>query len=163
MKLFLKSGLVILIGIIALAFILGGNKGNNNSASAKPTESVQTSEPTFDIPSLVGKNIDEVKTELSDYQGKTEEPTDQQIQMGVKDWDASFVKDGKELLVTYTIADRKVKEFFIGTDDPSGKTKDLQHFLNLGNLSESDSSYSLRFIPAIKDSTSFTGVRVEPN
>lgn len=127
-----------------------------------PTATEQPLQYTFDVPSLMGKTIDEIKIVLQPYMTKSLEPTDAQIKAGVKDWDVGFTKDGKELLVNYDIASKKVNNFFISTDDKSGKTKDKSHLLELGNLKENDSRYTIEFVKVFIDPNSFTGVKITP-
>ncbi len=117
--------------------------------------------PVFDVPALIGKNLDGVIATLGSPE-KDEEPTKLQIDMGVKEWAKSFKKDGQVLLVTYTISNRKIVDFFIGTDDPSGKTKDTSHLLALGNLKTNDLKYKIEFVKSISNSTYFTGVKIIP-
>jgi len=175
MKKLLKWGLIIFV-VLPIAFlVIGGigyliTGGKTSTSEQAPTSApaVATKEETpvlqfvFDLPVLVGKNTDEVATTLKDYQKKTLQPTQEQIKMGVKDWDMEFEKDGKDLLVSYVIATKAVNDFFISTDDPSGATKDKKHLLELGNLNESDSRYKVEFVKVLKDSTRFTGVKVTP-
>ncbi|HSW88015.1 MAG TPA: hypothetical protein VLG12_02520 [Candidatus Saccharimonadales bacterium] len=116
---------------------------------------------TFDVPSLVGKDLDGVIAVLG--QPKGIDPTALQIQQGVTEWDKTFVKDGKELLVTYTISDRKIVDFFISTSDPSGATSDKEALLKQENLKQDDAKYRVEFVKAIKDPSTFTGVKVIPN
>ena len=176
MKRILKWGLIIFVVLpIAFLVIVGGigyltTGGKTSTSEQAPTSAptVATKEETpalqfvFDLPVLIGKNADEVATTLKDYQKKTLQPTQEQIKMGVKDWDMEFEKDGKDLLVSYVIATKAVNDFFISTDDPSGATKDKKHLLELGNLNESDSRYKVEFVKVLKDSTRFTGVKVTP-
>ncbi len=115
----------------------------------------------FDVPSLVGKDLDGVIAILGEPRGQ--DPTSLQIQQGVIDWDKTFIKDGKELLVTYTISNRKIIDFFISTDDPSGGTSDSEALLLLGNLKQTDSRYRVEFVKAIGSPGSFTGVKVIPS
>lgn len=129
------------------------------------TIATPTATPTpqfFDLPVLIGKNADAVAAILKSYQKKSLQPTQEQIKLGVKDWDMEFEKDGKDLLVSYVIATKAVNNFFISTDDSSGVTTDKKHLLELGNLNENDSRYKIEFVKALKDSSKFTGVKVTP-
>ena len=62
----------------------------------------------------------------------------------------------------YTISNRKIVDFFISTDDPSGVTKDTTHLLKLGNLKQNDPKYKVEFVKAIKNPSVFTGVKIIP-
>ena len=160
--------LLLIIGGGFLLIIFLGIVGKN-TPTQQPTSQVKVEKQeeariafVFDIPSLIGKNIDEIKKDLDSYKKKSLEPTSDQIKLGVKEWDVEFEKDGKSLLVTYDIATKRVKDFFISSDDPSGKTKDKNHLLELGNLKENDSRYKIEFVKTLKDPSSFTGVKISP-
>lgn len=153
----------LIVLIIIIAAIAGcGEKKQTTQPQQTPTVQEQKV-AAFDVPALVGKSLDELKATLSGYQKKTLELTEEQIKLGAKEWEAEFEKDGKSLLVTYEISTKKVKDFFIGTDDPSGETKDKAHLLALGNLKEDDSRYKVEFVKALADPAYFTGVKVVPN
>jgi len=160
--------LLLIIGGGFLLIIFLGVVGKNapSEQSNSQTEVKEQKEAklafVFDVPSLVGKNVDEIKKDLNSYKKKTSEPTSDQIKLGVKEWEVEFEKDGKSLLVTYDIATKKVKDFFVSSDDPSGKTKDKNHLLELGNLKENDSRYKVEFVKTLKDPSFFTGVKVSP-
>lgn len=155
-------GILFLVGIFGSIVISAMNpSGQIERAKEVANQQSQSVKSTFDVPSLVGKDVDEVIATLGEPQGQ--DPTALQIQQGVKEWDKTFVKDGKELLVTYTISDRKIVDFFISTDDPSGVTTDKENLLVIGNLSENDPKYTVEFVKAIKDPDSYTGVKVIPN
>ena len=160
--------LLLIIGGGFLLIIFLGVVGKN-TPTKQPTSQVKVEKQeeekiafVFDIPSLIGKNIDEIKKDLDSYKKKFLEPTSDQIKLGVKEWEVEFEKDGKSLLVTYDTATKRVKDFFISSDDPSGKTKDKNHLLELGNLKENDSRYKIEFVKTLKDPSSFTGVKISP-
>lgn len=136
-----------------------------------PAQSVaQAPQYTFDIPSLFGKNIDEIRGILG-------QPTDQNIeapkdtldsqkQLGesyvMETWNNTFESNGLEMSVEFFIKDRSVQDFFVSANDPSGKTKDKQRLLLIGNLSENDPRYTVEFVKAKVDPSSFTGVVITP-
>lgn len=164
---------LLFFGLPFASLMIMGMIGNSlpQSASAVPSGTPQAvisktiASPTprpyvFDVPALIGKDITGVKAELGTPKDK--EPTAQQINFGAKEWYLTFGKDDKELLVTYDIASGRIKDFFISTDDPSGKTKDKNHLLELGNINEGDSHYKIEFVKAIIDPSVFTGVKVIP-
>lgn len=121
----------------------------------------QVNNYVFDVPSLVDKDLDGVIAVLGTPKGI--DPTAKQIELGAKEWDKTFVKDGKELLVTYTISDKKIIDFFISTDDPSGTTTNTAHLLEMGNVKQDDSRYQIEFVKAIKNPSSYTGIKIIPN
>lgn len=157
----------IFVAIIISGVVNDSKKEVVNAPSVAPVaqtktqnQQTQTVNYAFDIPSLVGKDIDGVEVTLG--KPKDGEPTAQQLRLGVKEWNKTFIKNGKELLVTYTVADRKIVDFFISTDDPSGKTTNTAHLLELGNLKQYTSSYLVDFVKTIKDPGAYTGVKITP-
>lgn len=151
----------LLILIIVVAAIAGG--GSQRQTATQPSPIVaQQAQFVFDIPSLIGKSLDEVKATLSSYQRKTLEPTEEQIKLGVKEWEVEFDKDGKELLITYEIKTKRIIDFFISTDDLTGKTQDKEKLLKLGNLREGESGYKIEFVKVLIEPSYFTGVKVIP-
>lgn len=158
----------IITGIfLVLIFIsqIGGNKPSQNDSKPETAKVEASAEPkinyTFDVPSLIDKNIDQVIADLGD--SKDLDPTEQQIKLADNQWRKTFEKDGKNLLVTYKIVDKSIMRFFIDTDDPSGKTQDKNHLLQLGNLKENDPKYRVQFIKVVIDPNYYTGVTVIPN
>ncbi|MCX6812781.1 MAG: hypothetical protein NTW79_04190 [Candidatus Berkelbacteria bacterium] len=164
-----------------LFFVLFGVTSNKSTPTTSPTTTTKTETPAattqktetptttpapkfiFDVPSLVGKNIDEVRTVLGSPADKTmTEPTKEQLSLGAAEWDNTFQKDGNDLLVTFDPTTRKIIDFFISTDDASGKTQDKNHLLEMGNLKENASNYKVDYVKTLKDSTSFTGVKATP-
>ncbi|GEM_PF-2988690 len=135
----------------------------NNVVQSTPSPTQVVQNYTYDIPSLVNKPLDEITTELEPYRQKTLEPNKAQIDAGVKDWEVSFKKNDKELLITYVIATKQIKDFFISSDDPSGKTNDKQHLLELGKLSETDPNYRIEYVKVLRDPSFFTGVKIIPS
>lgn len=117
----------------------------------------------FDVPALIGKNIDEVRTILGTPLDKElTEPSQEQLNLGANQWDNTFRKDGEDLLVTFSPLTRQIVDFFIATDDSSGKTQDKNHLLELGNLKEGDSRYNIEFVKTLKDPSYYTGVKAIP-
>lgn len=156
------TGIFILILFIGQ---IGGNKPSQNNSKPETAKVEVSTEPkinyTFDIPSLIDKNIDQVMTALGNSEDP--DPTEQQIKLAANQWTKIFKKDGKSLLVTYKIVDKSIIRFFLDTDDPSGKTQDKNHLLQLGNLKENDPKYRVQFIKVVIDPNYYTGVTVIPN
>lgn len=160
-KLLTAIGIVIILIAIANS---GSDKPAQKPEASKPTKAVeQKVSAAFDVPSLVGKNVDEITTELKPYQQEFLAPTQAQIDAGVDVWDTSFSKDGQALLVNYNIATKKVDDFFISTDGKSGKTKDKQRLLQVGNLKESDPRYKVEFVKVITEPSYYTGIKIVPS
>lgn len=160
-------------GVIALVFIIFASSGDSSSTekkdTAKKTENATSQEtskqaetkPVFDIPSLVGKNIDEVRTILgAPIEKEMIEPNQAQLNLGTTQWDNTFEKDNTQLLVTFNVSTRKVIEFFIGT---SPEKQNKEELLQKGNLQTGSSKYKLDYVKALKDPAQITGVTITPN
>lgn len=151
------------LAVVVLFGVIGAFNGDGNKT--EPTtqaESNATQAYTFDVPSLIGKNVDEVKAVLGTPTNDTE-PTQAQLASGLtKEWEKTFTKDGVSMLVTYRLADRSVVDFFISTNDPSGMTKDTAALKKLGNITLSDSRYKIDFVEALKDKSQYTGIKITP-
>lgn len=167
-----KSSIRLTFGLLTIAFFVAfgitsdkkEEVAKNNSPSNPPQvqEAAEQSKPaptppsapqfTFDVPSLIGKNIDEVVAAL----GKPttdKEPTKQQLNLGIDNWDKEFTKDEVGLLVTYNPKSKVVSDFFIDGENKS--TLLLQ-----GNLQENNNVYSIEFVKNIIDPNKITGVKV---
>ena len=145
---------------IVLAAVVVLAPGCSTAPPAGREEGVATLRYTFDVPSLVGKNVDEVRVALGPYALADEEadPTEAQISAGVTEWSNSFTKDGEELLVTYNVASRRVVDFFL-----SARTQDKDLLLRTGNLDPSSPRYRLEYVENLEDRSQITGVKVIPN
>jgi len=133
---------------------------NTEQVTVQPTAEVQ---PVFDLEALYGKNIDEVRNALGKpVDGAQSDPTAQQIQLGVTQWDNTFKKDGYELVVTYEVSSKKVIDFFIGTNDQSGQTKDVEPLKQIGNVADT-THFTIEPVKVLNDSSYFTGIKVIPN
>lgn len=154
------TAIFVVINISALA----GNSSdqptvtNNEPAKVEQTQATSSPEPvpqvpqfTFDVPSLIGKNIDEVKSALG-TPNNFKEPTKQQLAI-TDEWYMEYIKDDNSLLITYDLKTKVVTDFFIeGTD----KSK----VLTTGNLKEKADDYDVRFVNSIKNANEITGVKI---
>jgi hypothetical protein len=123
-------------------------------------------EAYFDIPMLVGKNINQIVEILGSATNEFT-PNEQQISMGVNEGDKEYTIDEATLLITYNIYDGIIKEFFIYVSNSDGYTKDKNYLMNLGKLNNSDSKYNIEFVQVTSlrlnpDRDRFTGVVVKP-
>ncbi|OGL35703.1 hypothetical protein A3F65_01285 [Candidatus Saccharibacteria bacterium RIFCSPHIGHO2_12_FULL_47_16b] len=160
--------IVLFILVIVAANAVGGGKKTTNTqinqqsaSEAKPKQ--QKPQPVFNIPSLIGKNIDQIRETLgAPADGSRSDPTAEQSQFGLDEWDNTFKKEGIELLVTFNPATRVVIDFFVSTDDPSGATEDKDRLIEISGLSENADNYRVEFVRTIKDPNSFTGIKAIP-
>ncbi len=111
--------------------------------------------PAFDVPSLIGKSIDEVRGVLGKPDDREPEPTKLQLQIGVDEWFNSYEKDGQELMVTFNPRNRVVIDFFL-----TGDSKAV--LMQIANLREGDSAYRVEVIQAINAPGQITGIKVVP-
>ena len=107
----------------------------------------------FDIPPLIGKNIDQVRAVLGPP------PEDSIPQVGAV-IDDLYEKDDQMLLVSFNRHSRKVNDFFVGTDDPSGLTADYSDIMKICNARKNGLNYLIIPVRATLDSTKFTGIRI---
>lgn len=117
------------------------------------TQAPQNTAPqfSFDVPSLIGKNIDEVKAILgkpTDYTA----PTKQQLALS-SIWDMGYTKDDVNLLITYSPKNKIITDFFI---DGSDKNK----LLTQGNLQENNDNYKVEFVKNVMKPDEITGVKI---
>lgn len=109
------------LGFIAVCWLVA-TVGEILDPTVKPKEvptPVQEVTTVFDIPSLLGKNVDQIKATLGSPLDDNE-PTAQQLEFGAEEWQKEFKKSGYTLLVTYNPRTRVVLDFFMPTKDPSG-------------------------------------------
>ena len=144
-----------------VAAILLTSCGSSNSTEPTSTSIPKTTiKAIFDVSSLVGKNIDEVRKVLGKPSEKEIEPTKLQMKMKFDSWDNSFEKDGHILLVTFNPQNRQVTDFFIETTDPSGSTSDYSDLLQLYSITNDNTKYSIEPVPTLKDNTKYTGIKI---
>ena len=134
--------------------------GSNSAEPASTNNQKATIKVIFDVSSLIGKNIDEIRKILGKPSDKEIEPTKLQMKMKFDSWDNSFEKDRHSLLVTFNPQNRQVVDFFIGTTEPSGCTSDYSDLLQICNVTNENSKYSIEPVPTIKDNTKFTGIKI---
>jgi hypothetical protein len=135
-------------------------KKKQEEENIKKSESEQKQEIIFDLKALQGKNIDEIVSILGEPVSSYE-PTEMQISLGVKEGDKTYKKDNRDLLITYDISTRKVKDFFTPTDDPSGTTKNVENLKVILNVQDT-TYYKVEPVNALGDPYLFTGLKVSP-
>jgi len=120
-------------------------------SETKSQDTPQLPQAVFDVPSLIGKNIDEVKKVLGE---PTEflQPTKQQLAL-TDIWDMSYTKDDTNLLITYNPKNKIVLDYFIDGND---KAK----LLALGNLQEKNDAYITEFVKNVSNSNEILGVKI---
>ena len=91
---------------------------------------------TYDIPALIGKNIDQADRELGMPIGSTLEPPNNQSEPGGTKWHRIYMKNKHALIVNFNSITRKVISFVLDGDNK-------ETTLDIGNLSENDSKYKV--------------------
>lgn len=145
--------IVLLFGII----IMGGYF---ISQDKEETPAVTETRPSaaYDVPSLLGLSLEELEQKLGTPSYDTE-PTAQQLALGgIDTWEKSWDNGDYGLMATYDIKTKKVTDLFISADTDAAfkKFEDTDNILAAGNLSKSDSRYSVEFVKA-KNGPGYTG------
>ncbi len=137
-------------GAMFVFLVLVGITHNTNTQAPTPAQSASTPVATqvFDIPNLIGKNLEEIRAIFGtpSYDG---EPTATRVQFSDdRTWDKTWSKEGYSLTATYNIDNGKVTELFLGSDSDASLVvfRNKENILKVGNLSENDNKYSLEFV-----------------
>lgn len=156
----------IFFGIATVLFFIlfGATSSKSTPATTTNNIPVKTETPatapspsySFDIPSLLGKNIDEVRIVLGTPLDKDlTEPTAEQLKLGADEWYNSYKKGDQELLVTFNPSTRKIVDYFLSGDN---KAK----LIEAGNLKENDSRYTIEQVKQLKNPSAITGIKITP-
>ncbi len=105
----------------------------------------------FDVPSLIGKNVDEI-IKIVGQPKENSLPTKDQTKLS-KEWSIEFGKENQTLLVEYNVDTKVVKDLFISGDNK-------EKLLKIGNLKENADSYTLDFVKLQRDPSQITGVTI---
>jgi hypothetical protein len=115
--------------------------------------------PVFDVPALLGQDIDQVRTTLlGKTQGRDDDPNSRQYQGGPTEWVKSFQRDSTTLMVTFNSGTRQVRDFFIKT--AHGSTANYSGLLRLANVTENDPRLRIEPIKSLAAPQLYTGVRI---
>ena len=141
--------------LLALAAV-ACNRPNATASNADSSTAAAT--PAFDVPALVGKNIDQIRKRLGT-------PVDRHIEppptVSTDEWSNEFHHDGRSLLVTYNPKTRQVEDFFVGDDTASAPITDYSPLLPVVNAKESSPDYYIEPVPAMGES-GYTGIKIIP-
>jgi hypothetical protein len=157
-----QKQLLIILALVVVALIGIGmmSSGTKTNPPAQPTV-VNEPKGVFDVPSLVGKNMDEIIAVLGTPQyGK--DPTEEQLLLGTTEWEKSWEKNGTDLMVTYDLKTKEVVDFFVSGVDPSGATKNKQLLLTASGATEGRATYKIEFVEALRMPGSYTGIKITP-
>ena len=150
----------IAIGVILFSVFIIIISAIAGSSQTPTTSTNQVSTAIFDVPSLVGKDLTELIADLGTPDENTE-PTPLQTEHGTKTWEKAWKRDGYSLLATHDTSSTHVVDLFLGADSDAvfEKFKDTDNILKAGNLTQTDSQYSVEFVKA-KNASGYTGAIV---
>jgi len=153
-----RERITIRIMLFSLLIAVGfGCDSSNNSDTNRVTERPNSNVSSlFDVPALIGKNIDEVRGSLGTPADKSLEPPDSYY----NEWDNRFHKRGYTLLVTFNPKTRQVIDFFVPTTDPSQKTNDYTTLLRVSNVNITNPSYLVTPVPIPEHPSEYTGIKI---
>lgn len=146
--------IVLLFGII----IMGGYfiSQDDDTTPAAVTETRPSA--AYDVSSLVGLSLSEIRTKLGTPSYDTE-PTAQQLALGgIDTWEKSWDVGEYSIMATYDIKTKEITDLFFGADSDAAfkQFEDTNNILTAGNLSTSDPKYSVEFVKA-KNGPGYTG------
>ncbi len=140
---------LIVIGVVMGLVLtsLGSARDKARQAAEQAAPSQVSTQPvitkaTFDVPSLVGKSLAQVKTTL----GKPAVAPTPPAKYDGKDWEITWEKEGQDLMVSYDLKTSKIIDFFISVNGGTGSTADTNSILKIGNLKQNDPRYSVKFV-----------------
>lgn len=159
------SGFIVLFVLGLVMSIFSANSDlQQHRARITAQDGAKEAKQVFDVPSLFGKSLGDMKTILGTPKEETQPPK-LQVQNGTTGEEyVSWEKDGAKLTVTYVYKTKKIVDFFVSVDDPSGATRDKALLLGVGGLKEGDLRYTMKFVEVINPPTPglYTGVTVTP-
>lgn len=134
-----------------------------SSVASAPSQPVAV--PIYNIPSLIGLDLDGVQRVLgaSPPKGLTEEIKRNMIYSKHYDWLCEWDKDGFALGVNYDTRTNRVIDFFLTEDTGMGLSSGTARLISAGNLTDTSSRYRLEFVTAKGHSDMYTGVVIKPN
>jgi len=149
----MKKTIILLTFLMAILLFVSNIEASNIKLSKSKSIII------FNIPSLIGKKIVVVRNILGPPTEKKSgylEPTKEQLQLGLNEWENTFKKHNETLIVKFNPITRNVIDFFI-----PGNNK--QHVLAIGNLKENSKKYQLTIVNSIKNPSEITGIIITPS
>lgn len=149
------------LSVFGILFLIGfiGMIVDPVEKSSTINEIKQVQQVVFDIPNLIGKNIDEVEVILGKI--PLQDPTLEQSKLS-DEWIKDFKIDNYNLTVTYNIKTKIVKDLFVSAPDEIYENGNKEFMYQITNTSDNDFRYIVSFVKAIKDPSKFTGILVTP-
>ncbi|MBN1588015.1 MAG: hypothetical protein JW888_00705 [Pirellulales bacterium] len=147
--------LSIVVASLDMSSPVAATTPGRDSSSDTAAPDVATAKPVYDVPSLIGKTIDEIRSTLGKPLDSEIEPSELQLDTGVDQWENVFEKNGCQLLVTFDPRTRKVVDFFL-------EGNKQESVLRIGQLSADATDYRIEYVKAIRDPSAITGVKAIP-
>lgn len=157
--------LVLIIIGVGSALVLNALGDAREKASKKIEQAASSlppiTEPAFDIPALIGNNLQEVRQILGTPTVDDSEPNEKQQDFTT--WNKTWEKDGTHLMVTYNPQTLLITDFFVSLGGTKS-TSDTDHLLKIGNLKKNDPRYTVEFTACrnCAEPTQYLGVTVTP-
>lgn len=160
---------LLVLGIVGVFFVVGVSSLMDErvpreqrtrqvpAPSPREPSASAPAEVVFDVPSLFGKSIDDIRRVLGNPVDEQAEPTE--LQLGLGEWENIFVrKKGQQesfLVITFDPQNRQVKDFFFAGDDT---TVSMQR----ANVSEGNPAYRIEPVKKARDPSKITGIIITP-
>ncbi|MEX0701681.1 MAG: hypothetical protein WD069_06245 [Planctomycetales bacterium] len=154
------TGCFALVGIGVLLLVIVVMSSHRPQDRNAPTPAPVRVPVVVDLPSLVGKSIDELRGILGEPLDQQLEPTRVELEvLGVREWMNDFEiraqdDDEQVLIVTFDPRSRRVLEFFLMGDDRN-------ILMQRGNLVDGDPAYRIEAVKA-RNAPGITGINVVP-
>ncbi len=146
--------IVVFLFVIGIIFAVSSSNNHIDQNTAPNKTNLAHNDYVFDVPSLIWKNINELRKSFwKDFSDSTD-PTSLQLKW-TSEWSNTITKSWLDLLITYNAKTRKIIDFFLDWDE---KYKIMQ----IWNLSDSDNNYSIEDVHALVDPSKITGIKIIP-
>jgi hypothetical protein len=109
----------------------------------------------FELETLVGKSIDDIRAALGQPTDSEPEPSALQHEMDFSEWNNTFDVSGHEVLVTFNPQTRQVIDLFVDGSDATT----LYHRWGLNRTSP---LYTLEPVKSLRDPSQITGIKIVP-
>lgn len=141
------------------AWVLLAAAAGCTAADRLPSSGAAATPAVFDVPALVGKDIDAVRAQLL---GPARAGRDyQSARPGAPaEWVKSFRRDTTTLVVSYNADTRQVHDFFVKT--ASGAAADYRPLLALAGVPADTRQLRVEPVRTVADRRRFAGVRLVP-
>jgi hypothetical protein len=143
--------------------LLVGCATTDRPVSDTPTTTVVTPAPrAFDVPALLGLNVEQIDRPLSNSAARPEhDRTPRLLASGETESRYTYWHDTTALVVSYNPATLKVTSYFVKTKH--GLTSDYSTLLRLVGVSKYDKRLSIEPVASAEHPELYTGVNIIPN